>query len=160
MAPGINLDAAGVAIAQEYTDCRDVRKLREQGTVLCRIAPRKNGNADDGLERRSFILHSEIPSEEAVFVRVDRLHRPFPRTNLFFKHAANVRNGMEVKMAANVFVAEPGTEEQRWCVEGAASADDCFAANAYAVALFRTRFYASRRIGLDSNAQRAGLNDE
>src|SRR3989442_4555450 len=92
MAPGINLDAAGVAIAQKYTDCRNVRKLREQGTVLCRIAPRKNGNADDRLERRGFILHSEIPSEEAVLVGVDRLHGPFPWTNLFFKHAANVRS--------------------------------------------------------------------
>src|SRR5712664_3256540 len=137
-----------------------MRKLREQGTVLCRIAPRKNGNADDGLERRSFILHSEIPSEEAVFVRVDRLHGPFPWTNLFFKHAAYVRNGMEVEMPANVFVAEPGTEQQRRCVEGAASADDGFAANTHAVAPIRTRFYARRRTRLDSNAQGARLNDE
>src|SRR6267378_8011393 len=151
MALGIDRDTAGVAIAQKYTDCRNVRKLREQGTVLCRIAPGKNGNANDGLERRSFILHSEIPSEEAVFVRVDRLHRPFPRTNLFFKHAANVRNGVEVEMPGDVFIAQPGTEEQRRCVEGAASADDCFAVNAYAVALFRKRFDAGCRTGLDSN---------
>src|SRR6266404_1630869 len=160
MAPGINLDAAGVAIAQKYTDCRNVRKLREQGTVLCRIAPRKNGNADDRLERRGFILHSEIPSEEAVLVGVDRLHGPFPWTNLFFKHAANVRNGMAVEMPADVFIAQPGTEEQRRCVERAASADDRFAANAYTVAPFRTRFYASRGTGLDSNALGARINDE
>src|SRR5882724_7089252 len=129
MALLIDRDAAAVAIAQKYTDCRNVRKLREQGTVLRGIAPRKNGNADDGLERRGFILHSEIPSEETVFVGVNRLHRPFPRANLFFEHAAYVRNGMEVEMPANVFVTEAGTKEQRRCVQGAASADDCFAAN-------------------------------
>src|SRR6266436_6313205 len=157
---GIDRDTAGVAIAQKYTDCRNVRKLREQGTVLCRIAPRKNGNADDGLERRGFILHSEIPSEETVFVGVNRLHRPFPRANLFFEHAAYVRNGMEVEMPANVFVAEAGTKEQRRCVQGTASADDCFAANAYTVALSRTRFYPGCGTGLDSNAHRACLNDK
>src|SRR6266403_59799 len=160
MALLIDRDAAAVAIAQKYTDCRNVRKLREQGTVLRRIAPRKNGNTDDRLERRGFILHSKIPSEKAVFVGVDRLHGPFPGTNLFLEYAANVRNGMEVEMPADVFVAEPGTKEQRRCVEGAASADDCFAANADAVALFRTRFYASRGTGLDSNALGARLNDE
>src|SRR6266436_699606 len=160
MAPGINLDAAGVAIAQKYTDCRNVRKLREQGTVLCRIAPRKNGNADDRLERRGFILHSEIPSEEAVLVGVDRLHGSFPWTNLFFEYAANVRNGMEVEMPADVFIAQSGTKEQRRCVERAASADDCFAVNADAVAPFRSRFYASRGTVLDSNALGARLNDE
>src|SRR6266852_3704283 len=130
MALLIDRDTAGVAIAQKYTDCRNVRKLREQGTVLCRIAPRKNGNADDRLERRGFILHPEISSEEAVLVGVDRLHGPFPWTNLFFEYAANVRNGMEVEMPADVFVAQSGTKEQRRCVEGAASADDCFAVNA------------------------------
>src|SRR5882724_7927258 len=160
MALLIDRDAAAVAIAQKYTDCRNVRKLRKQGTVLRRIAPRKNGNADDGLKRRGFILHSVIPSEEAVFVGVDRLHGPFPWTNFFLEYAANVRNGMEVEMPADVFVAEPGTKEQRRCVEGAASADDCLAANAYAVAPFRTRFYATRGTGLDSNAQGARLNDE
>src|SRR6266436_4638123 len=160
MAPGIDRDAAAVAIAQKNTDCRNVRKLREQGTVLCRVAPRKNGNADNGLERRGFILHSEIPSEETVFVGVDRLHGSFPWTNLFFEYAANVRNGMEVEMPADVFIEQPGTKEQRRCVEGAASADDCLAANAYAVAPFRTRFYAGRGSGFDSNAQGARLNDE
>src|SRR5882724_7794345 len=160
MALLIDRDAAAVAIAQKYTDCRNVRKLREQGTVLRRIAPRKNGNADDRLERRGFILHTEIPSEETVLVRVDRLHGPFPWTNLFFEYAANVRNGMEVEMPADVFIAQPGTEEQRRCVERAASADDCFAVNADAVAPFRTRFYASRGTGLDSNTLGARLNDE
>src|SRR5882672_1552717 len=160
MALLIDRDTAGVVIAQKYTDCRNVGKLREQGTVLLRIAPRKNGNADDRLERRGFILHSEIPSEETVFVGVDRLHGSFPWTNLFFEYAANVRNGMEVEMPADVFIAQSGTKEQRRCVERAASADDRFAANAYAVAPFRTRFYASRRTGLDSNAQGARLNDE
>jgi hypothetical protein len=67
---------------------------------------------------------------------------------------------MEVEMAADVFVAEAGTKEQRWCVERAASADDCFAANTDAMASFRTRFYAGRGTGLDSNAQGARLNDE
>src|SRR6266478_6359722 len=160
MALLIDRDTAAVAIAQKYADGRDVRKLREQGTVLRRITPRKHGNADDRLKRRSFILHPEIPSEEAVFVRVDRLHRPFPRANLFFEHAAYVRNGMEVEMPANVFVAEAGTKEQRRCVQGAASADDCFAANAYTVALSRTRFYPGCGTGLDSNAHRACLNDK
>src|SRR6266436_1669464 len=160
MAPGINLDAAGVAIAQKYTDCRNVRKLREQGTVLCRIAPRKNGNADDRLERRGFILHSEIPSEEAVLVGVDRLHGPFPRTNLFFEYAANVRNGMEVEMPADVFVAEPGTKEKRRRVDGTASADDGFAANAHAMTAFRTRFDAGCSSCFDSNAQGACLDEE
>src|SRR6266436_3767457 len=160
MALLIDRDTAGVVIAQKYTDCRNVGKLREQGTVLLRIAPRKNGNADNGLERRGFILHSEIPSEEAVLVGVDRLHGPFPWTNLFFEYAANVRNGMEVEMPADVFIAQSGTKEQRRCVERAASADDCFAVNADAVAPFRTRFYASRGTGLDSNALGARLNDE
>src|SRR6266404_153519 len=111
MALLIYCDTAAIAIAQKYTDGRDVRKLREQGTVLRRITPRKHGNADDRLKRRGFILHPEIPSEEAVFVRVDRLHRPFPGTNLFFEHAAYVRNGVEVEMTADVFVAEAGTKE-------------------------------------------------
>src|SRR6267142_61516 len=128
--------AAAITIAQKNTDCRNVRKLGEQGAVVFRGAPRKNDNADDRLERRGFILHSEIPGEEAVFVRVDRLHGPFPRTNLFLKHAANVRDGMEVEMASDMFVAEPGTKEKRRCMERAASADDGFAANAHAVALF------------------------
>src|SRR2546422_2784826 len=103
MALLIDRDTAAVAIAQKYTDGRNVRKLREQGTVLRRIAPRKNGNADDRLKSRRFILHAVIPSEEAVFVRVDRLHGPFPGTNLFLEYAANVRNGMEVEMPADVF---------------------------------------------------------
>src|SRR5882724_5034029 len=156
----IDRDAAAVAIAQKYTDCRDVRKLREQGTVLRRIAPRKNGNADDRLERGSFIFHAVIPSEETVLIGVDSLHRPFPGTNLLFKHATNVRNGMKAKMTADVFVAEPGTKEKRRRVDGAASADDSFAANAHAVAPFRTRFDAGCRTGLDSNPQGARLDDE
>ena len=63
-------------------------------------------------------------------------------------------------MPADVFVAEPGTKEERRCVEGTASADDCFAANAHAVALFRTCLYAGRRAGLDSNVPGARLDDK
>src|SRR5207245_7356003 len=124
------------------------------------LAPLKHRNADDGLERRGFILHSEIPSEEAVLVGVDRLHGPFPWTNLFFEYAANVRNGMEVEMPADVFIAQSGTKEQRRCVERAASADDRFAANAYTVAPFRTRFYASRGTRLDSRSEERRVGKE
>ena len=90
MTLAIDRDAAAVTIAQKNTDCRNTGKLREQGTVLLGIAPRKDGNADDRLERRGFILHAVISSEETVLIGVDGLHRPFPGTNLLLKHTANV----------------------------------------------------------------------
>jgi hypothetical protein len=43
---------------------------------------------------------------------------------------------MEVEMASDMLVSEPGTKEKRRGVERAASADDNFRANVYAVALF------------------------
>src|SRR6267143_645967 len=67
---------------------------------------------------------------------------------------------MEVEMPANVFAPEAGTKEQRWCVEGTASADDSFRANTHAVAAFRTRFDAGCRTGFDPNAKGARLDHE
>src|ERR1700687_4598197 len=116
MAPLIDRDTPRAAIPQQHPDCRNVPKLRQQRAVLRRTAPPQNGDANDRLERGGVILDSEIPVEQTVFVGVDGLHRPFPWTNLFFKHAANVRNGMEVEMPADVFVAKPGTKEQPRCV--------------------------------------------
>src|SRR6266481_581283 len=88
--------------------------------MVPRLAPGQYGNGDDRLKRRSFILHAVITGEKAMLVGVDRLHRAFPWTNLFVESAANIRNRVQIKVAADVFVMEAGAEQESRRVNGSA----------------------------------------
>src|SRR5258708_18036341 len=95
-----------------------------------------------------------------MLVGVDRLHRAFPRTNFFVENAANIRNRMQIKMAADVFVMEAGAEQEGRRVNRSACDYHRLAADGNAMTAARLGFHACCGASFDANALRTRFNKE
>src|SRR5258708_7974761 len=109
--PTIQGYAAAAAIPQKRPDAYGVPKLLEQRTVMFGFAPRENGSLNSWLQRGGFVFHTVIAAQETELIGIDGLHRAFPRANFFPENASYIGDRMKMQVAADMFVAQAGTQQ-------------------------------------------------
>src|ERR1700738_1569864 len=150
--------AAAVAIPQERSDAYSVRKLLQQRTVVFRLAPRENGSLNCGLQRSGLELHAVIAAQETELIGINGLHGAFPRANFFPENAGYIGDGVKMQVAADMFVAQAGAQQQRWSVNGAASGDYGRTAHADVLATACASVHANGAACFQANGLGARLN--
>src|ERR1700730_5570800 len=93
--------AAAIAVPHQSPDPDGIRQLFEQRTIMLGLPPGQNRGFDCRLQRGGLQRSAVISAQEAKLIGVDRLHRAFPRANLFGENTGHVRDGMKMQVPAN-----------------------------------------------------------
>ena len=147
----IDSHAACSTVAQQHANRRSVFELGHAFAKILRLAPGHHSHRDHRLQRGRFILHAVVAGEIAMLVRINGLHRAFPRTNFLVEDAIYVGHGMQMQVPPDVVIAKTGAEQQCRGMDRAARHDNGFAFHDDAVATFRACFDAGCRSAINAH---------